>query len=108
MSGRKSPIFGTFRQPYTENFRQGLQASQRRSIFRTRDPQILVVPPWLSYHTGEMHGLPLLQTRLPGTAKEGGMLLLSLTKPTCALSLISNEGINLSFNNLMIVYGNCF
>ena len=74
MSGRKSPIFGTFRPPDQENFRQGLQPSQRISIFKTRDPRALVVPPWLRWHAGEMHGLPLLHDRLPGLAKEGGML----------------------------------
>jgi len=94
MSGQKSPIFGTFRPPYTENFRQGLQPSQRRRIFRTRDPHILVGPPWSSCHPGDISDPTLLLGRLPGLAKEGGMLLLSLTKLTCALSLISNEGIN--------------
>ena len=94
-SGRKSPIFDTFRPPDTENFRQGLQASQRRSIFRTWDPWILVVPLWLCLHAGDMHGLSLVQTRLAGIAKEGGMLFVSLTKPSCALSLISNGDVYL-------------
>ena len=41
----------------------------------------------------------LLQARLPGIAKEGEMLLLSLAKPKYALSLISNGGINVIINN---------
>jgi hypothetical protein len=40
-----------------------------------------------------MFGPLLLHGRLPGIAKEGQTLLLSLTNPTCVISLISNEGI---------------
>jgi hypothetical protein len=46
-----------------------------------------------------MHGPSLLQTQLAGIAKEGEMLFVSLTKPTCALSLISNGDVYLIIYN---------
>ena len=95
MSAEKNPIFDTFRPPDTQYFRKDLQASHRRSIFRTWDTWVIVVPLWLRWHALDMHGLPLLQTQLAGIAKEGEMLFLSLTKLTCALSLISNGDVYL-------------
>ena len=40
--GQKSPIFDTFRLPYTENFRQGFQSVLWQRTLRARHPRILV------------------------------------------------------------------
>ena len=78
-----SSIFGKLTQ---KTFVRELQASHRETNIQAVRPPDSCCTTLVAGDPGDMHGLPLLQTRLAGIAKEAGMLLFSKTNPICMLN----------------------
>ena len=95
MNTEKRPIFDIFRRQDTENFCHGCQHGHGRLKIWNSEPPDFCSVVVSARHCRDMHGLPLLQTRLPGFAKEGEITLQIFLLGTYKLQLVTINQLNI-------------